>query len=413
MKSLSKYFLSKRAVILAFFLNFLGFYCILLLLANLNLLAFSRHVTIPLRIIIVLSLCLAFLRLPKLSIRNSTLLFIIFSVLYFLRIFVDAVLDRPLYISYMQVFFYYLTFGFIPFLILRHLFLDIDALNKMRKWFFISALIFSALATIIYAQFIGQVGRLTSGVSENDLISPLILSYCSALVLGVSMNVWLTSKLTNRGKAYIILINLLSLTPFFLGASRGSIIAISLPLLFIVITNKRLVTNLKVLVSSVFAFILLVVVAEYFGSNIFSRFTSIFTDVSTNSSSGERVLIWKQSFSQFLNNPIFGDRMELVGYNIYPHNLFVEVLQNLGIIGFLPFLCLVIIGLKECFLLFRNYRSYSWVGVFFLQALSQNLFSGTIYNASWFWFSLALVISVRLSLKKQKQHKKYELSTSL
>lgn len=413
MKNLIRYSTCNRALILAFFLNFLGFYCVLLLFANLNLLAFSRYITVPLRLLIILCLCFAFLRSEKLSLYYSSLFFLVFSLLYFLRIFVDFFLDRQFYTSYQQVFFYYLTFGFVPFILVRHMQITPKTLNQMKKWFLVSGFIFSLLATIIYAKFIGQVGRLTSGASENDLISPLILSYCSALVIGICMNMLLTNRLSRGRKFATLILIVLSLTPFFLGASRGSIFAIALPILFIIITNKRFITNLKVFISSIIAFILLVLISDYFGSNIFNRFISIFSDVSSNSTSGERVLIWKQSLSQFFANPIFGDRMEVVGYNIYPHNLFIEVLQNVGLLGALPFFCLVAIGLKECFLLFRNHRSYSWIGVFFLQALAQNTFSGAIYNASWFWFSLALVISVRLSLKFFKNRRLDELSTSL
>ncbi|WP_188504868.1 O-antigen ligase family protein [Parapedobacter pyrenivorans] len=406
--------LINKASLLAFFLNFLGFYCILLVFANLNLLEFSRYVTVPLRILIVSCLCMGFIKRQKYNVGGSTLLFLLFAVLYFLRILTDALLDRNLYISYQQVFFYFLTFGFIPFLAIRHTSFRVDALIAMREWFFVSAFAFSLLATLSYAKFIGQVGRLTSGVSTDDLISPLILSYCSALVLGVSMNLWLTTTRKKfREKMSLIVLMLLALTPFFLGASRGSIFAIALPIIFLVITNRKAVANLKVLFASLIALIFLVIISDYFGSNIFDRFLNMFSDSNSSSTAGERVLIWKQSLSQFYSNPIIGDRMELVGYNIYPHNIFIEVLQNLGVLGFVPFIGLIFIGIKECFLLFRNHREFCWIGVFFLQSLSQNMFSGAIYNASWFWFSLALVISVRLSLKTQKRYTTDELSTSM
>src|SRR5690606_15320911 len=135
----------------------------------------------------------------------------------------DAFLGRKLYISYSQVFFYFLTFGFIPFVTVRHIILSKSILISMKKWFLYSAFLFSSLATWSYAQFIGRVGRLTSGASSDDLISPLILSYCSAIVLGVTMNLLLTTNQSLKGKSALAFLALLSLTPFFLGASRGSI----------------------------------------------------------------------------------------------------------------------------------------------------------------------------------------------
>src|SRR5690606_38475869 len=109
-------------------------------------------------------------------------------------ILIDSMLGRHLYLSYSQIFFYFLTFGFLPFLMVRHIFVDVQVLRAMKKWFFVSAFAFSILATLSYAKFIGQVGRLTRGASVDDLISPLILSYCSALILGVCINLWLTTE---------------------------------------------------------------------------------------------------------------------------------------------------------------------------------------------------------------------------
>jgi hypothetical protein len=395
--------LGKNSSYIVFFLNFLGFYSLLLISANLNLLDFSRYLTIPIRLLIIILLIHLFLKSKKLNVSGSSLLFLLFSLLYVLRIGTDLLLDRKFFIPFSQVFQYYLAFVVIPFLIIKHIKFTKEYLSAMKRAAVHSSLLFSLLATVFYAKFFGKVGRLTEGASEDDLISPLILSYCSALIIGLCINFLLVEKCTGRRKAYLFVIMLLSLIPYFLGASRGSIISIALPILTIAMTNKYAVNNLKLLVAACFAFIILFIISDKFGSGIFLRFLNIFSDIESGNSSALRIDIWRQSIDQFLDYPILGDRMEVIGFNIYPHNLFIEVLQNLGMIGFIPFVCLVLIGFKECYLIFKNYRQHSWIGVIFLQSFAQNMFSGAIYNASWFWVSLALILNLRRSFKYFKE----------
>ena len=144
-----------------------------------------------------------------------------------------------------------------------------------------------------------------------------------------------------------------------------------------------------------------VYLSVYFGSNIVDRFTSIQSDIEEGSTSAIRLSLWREGLEQFMNNPFFGNSLEVDKYQFYPHNLFIEVLLSTGLIGFIPFTLLLFRGFKATINIFRNYPQYAWIGVLFLQSFMQNMFSGALYAASWFWLSLGLLFSFEFSLKKQ------------
>src|SRR5690606_10772028 len=98
--------------------------------------------------------------------------------------------------------------------------------------------------------------------------------------------------------------------------------------------------------------------------------------------------IWNTAFSQFKESPILGDKLRVDGFNGHAHNFFIEVLQTVGIVGFVPFTLLVFMVLRRSIYLYKHYPQHSWVPLIFLQTLAQHMFSGTLNAASWFWLSM-------------------------
>ena len=129
---------------------------------------------------------------------------------------------------------------------------------------------------------------------------------------------------------------------------------------------------------------------------------SIGEDIESGSSSSSRVIIWGHSWNQFLDYPFFGDKLQTNNVDIYPHNILLEILQSVGFIGFIPFVILLGYTFKICFKIFSKFPNYGWIPLIFIQALTQNLFSGAIYTASWFWITMALLIALNQKLKYEK-----------
>lgn len=382
------------------FLTFLGFYSVLLIGINFGLSELSRLLTIPMRMLIGLGCAIIFIFNIKKK-ASHLKYFLFFALIYLIRIFIDILYDEYFYISYTELIFYFVSFCVIPFVCLSKFdFSKID-FQKLYIVFLVSALIFSSLAVIFYGRFLGTVQRLSPNIVGEDVISPLTLSYSSSLIIGVTLVYNVYNKASSRIKILSYLALILSVLPFFLGASRGGIIALFIPFLFISILQLSVKNFLKYFALFILLIAGLIFLDDYFQSGLLNRFFSTSEAIESGGSSAIRLLMWKTSITQFFNNPFFGDKLNTEYFNHYPHNIFIEVLQTTGLIGFIPFLILTLKGIIVSMRIFKHIPQYSWIAFIFLQSLIQYMFSGALYSAAWFWTSLSIILSLNLFLVKK------------
>jgi len=244
---------------------------------------------------------------------------------------------------------------------------------------------FSFLSIFLYGKFIGQVSRVSSKTTGEEAISPLIFSYCGALIIGVCLFYLLYVKNKSKSIKYLSFIAIvLAVISFFLGASRGSILALFVPFVMMAISHLSFKSILKYILLLTIIIILLIYLDEYLGSGLLNRFMGTSEAIETGGSSASRLDIWDKSLSQFVNFPFFGDRLNTVDVNFYPHNIYIEAIQTTGIIGGIPFFVLVYQTIKASFNIFKNHIEYAWIPVIFIQSAMKHMFSGALYNASWF-----------------------------
>jgi O-antigen ligase len=256
----------------------------------------------------------------------------------------------------------------------------------------------------MYGKYIGQITRVSSNTTGESAMSPLILSYCGAVIIGVVAFYLLYVKKINKLTKYLSLVTIaLAVIPFFLGASRGSIFAIFIPFFIMAISNLSFKSILKYILLLTIIIILLFYLDEYLGSGLLNRFMGTSEAIERGGSSASRLDIWSKSLSQFLEFPFFGDRLNTVGVDYYPHNIYIEVLQTTGVIGGIPFFVLVYKTIKASFNIFKNHREYAWIPVIFIQSVMRHMFSGALYNASWFWVSMTIVLSLNYYLNKNEK----------
>lgn len=382
-----------RSLFTAVFLNYIGYYVYLLLLFYIGLSAYSLGFSVLIRFMILLGLFIVFFNGAKLKIKTSAYFFIIFSIIYLTRIIIDELKGLPYYVSTSKLILYYLSFCMIPFLLICNTRFRISDFITIRKALLLSGFLFSMLALFFFRNYIGTVGRLTAETAESDMLSPLALSYCSSLSIGIAASYWMENKIILREKIYLSLIILLSATPFFLGSSRGSLVALVFPFLLILISKKNLISNLRLIFIMFIALIAIIYLSEYIGSSLIDRFTQTASDIEQGDDAAIRTTMWRNALNQFVENPILGDRLKVDGFDIYPHNILIEILQSTGLLGFIPFFILTITVFSKALKIFRYAPAYSWIGILFIQCFTQNMFSGSIFSASWLLMSMALVIA--------------------
>jgi O-antigen ligase len=108
-----------------------------------------------------------------------------------------------------------------------------------------------------------------------------------------------------------------------------------------------------------------------------------------------RVDLWEGALRQFKTNPIFGDSFINNVGNFYSHNIIMDVLMSVGIVGSIPFF---IYFLAPFYYLIRlpseKKRAISVLFVVFLAALMLYMTSGGLFTAAEFWILSAAVIGI-------------------
>lgn len=374
--------MNKIIYILSFFL-FSGYYIGLEIIISLGRTDISRFYSIPIRIIQFLGMFYLIYRGIKKGLKIDSIFFIIsFCILYFLKVFYTENTpiegnEQPLKNNWAEYIFYYFVATFLP--ILAFASFNFKEYSKyVINGIIFSSFIFALVSIYIYYDAIGSgVGRISLLVyedpSQESTISPLALSYGSGLGISLCLYSLFFEKKSFWNRIYLFAVIGVSLVIFFMGSSRGALVAILLSVvcLFLFSNYKnKIIAAIFIFVSIPLSFIL----SEKIGSNLFER-----TDdaLSSGDTSGRNEL-WQDALNQFANSPIFGGRIEVSG--IYPHNMFLEVMMATGIVGIIlfciPFFKCLFNGIK-----FSNEdKIYLIPLIIFINGFSQNMFSGAIYN---------------------------------
>lgn len=380
---------SKRAVIdqsvaVAIGLTLLGYTVLLMVYSNvIGGTDGSRILTIPIRLLIVGFLVVAFLMSGRINRHPAVLWFLVFAGLYLLRVFMELFMPDPnLYQPPLQFLLYFVSFTALPFLLLSSLHFDMQLAERIRRFLMLLAAIFTIFTVLFYGSYIGQVGRISSAVDRyGAYISPLALSYQSALIIGIVTVHWASKRTTVLQTFGAFGLITISAVPFFLGASRGSLVALGLVALFFVSFWPDVKRRAYFVVGAVCIVLLAVVLQEYLGKGVFNRMANIAYQIETGSSSALRLMIWREGIDQFLSAPLFGNSLQHEGFRFHPHNMFVEVLIATGLLGIVPFSLFLLFVVKEAIRVVRKSPERSWVVVVFFVGFALNLFSGSISTA--------------------------------
>lgn len=386
------------------FLYFAGYYLVLIVVANTAGNEASRAFTIPLRILFLLLIFSLFLLEPRYRFNKSLFFFILFSQVYLVRIGFEMYDTTTIYsIPTHEFLLYFMAFVFLPLVFMSQVRVERQHYRYLALVVVFSCALMAIPTLFFYADLIGQVTRFNVSVDDN-YISPLALSYVSALGISVGSILLLTIPLGNLERLAVAASIFMCFVPFFLGASRGSFVALMIVFVFFISASKNKQNRLKSVLGVIAVAALLVGAQAYLGTGVFDRLLNIGDDIEYGASSVVRLEIWAHTWQQFLQDPVFGNSLESDFVRTYPHNIFLEVLISTGLVGFVPFVLFVFYLIKHCWFIVRHERQFTWVTAVFLLGLTENQFSGSVYSASWLAMGAAMVIGLRSYHKYSRCH---------
>lgn len=218
--------------------------------------------------------------------------------------------------------------------------------NQREKVIITKSIFFSGLLLIVFTVIFGEFYKGRLSININGYIDPNY--FCTSFIIVFGLLLYNIHKSKDRILSCFMLIALIIIV--VLSGSRGSLVTILLELMaYIVFLNKKHL--FKMLLFIVLLFIVLLILYNILPENIVGRF-NIFNSIKTDGGSG-RLEIWKNMLTIYVNgsfiSKFFGYGREssivlyknMTGINYTPHNLYIKILLEFGIVG----LFLVIIGM--------------------------------------------------------------------
>lgn len=386
----------KNLIFIISFFVYSGFYFGLAIILSLNLSGVSRLYSVPIRVLIAFLMLIVIHRSRNRLINNNNsrylVLFIIFWIFYLLKALFTEYFSTSYELgkTWYEYPMYAMIYVVIPFITFYTI--DIEKYKKTILNGFISSGFLLGIASLyLYGKYLTQgIGRLSMVryQSNEEFLNPLILSYAGVLTIVLCIYKLMILKEVNKMQIIYLTTNIiLSFIMFLLGSSRGSVIAIMLTIpLFIL--HSPLKQKIKFSILVILSIPIVIWAIEASGSSIFTRIENTVED-----KGGGRESLWNDAFTHFLDNPIFGGKIEIGG--IYPHNFILEIMMAMGIIGLMlispVFIKGVILGKKHA----KNNKSYLFVLLLFVIGMVQNFFTGGVYMAILLFVPLGIIFGIQ------------------
>lgn len=360
----------------------------------------------------------------------STYLLSIFLLIFQFRKYGLAILNKPFmaFIIVYCIYIYYYSFispkmniydlaytphdqfsFFLRSFMLFSLLLSSETIVKHFRvdFFLLTTVTLCLLVSFWYINSVSLASILSKGDDE-DFVGPMAIGYANAPIFTISIIQFFNSIDKNTIKSVLyICITVLSGYVVFAMAERGPII-FSLITLFICYYYRKVNSTKTLFFTATFLIILYVNIDNilecigYFFPDTTERLSQALegdTNGRLTTQSGYDG-VYVLGFNEFLKNPIWGSYFRIYGYGIfsgsYPHNIFIELLMTMGVIGFIPFMVLFIKTFKKCHNSFRY--SFSQKKeiflVFCLLSSIKLLVSGTIVFNIPFWTFLYIMSNV-------------------
>ena len=259
----------------------------------------------------------------------------------------------------------------------------------------------TAVVMLVFAEFVDGRFRLMGVITEDPNYLCAYFAFGVIYALGaISAGGKITKKLISIGELavyfYLVLIS----------GSRGGLLAIMAGVIAYLLSfgnkKRRHIVRKLVLLAVVFAGIVLML--DYLPETLRLRFTM--ENVSENGASG-RMTLWKQAFDRFLKanvlRQLFGFGTASVrwcflhfGYAVsnVVHNMFLETLVELGIVGAVLYTAAIFSFIKAAFQ-FEDKFAFGVIFSMLILSLSTSIYTFKPY------FNIMLFIIIMLNMQKE------------
>ncbi|KOR11801.1 hypothetical protein AMC75_12480 [Staphylococcus carnosus] len=297
------------------------------------------------------------------------------------------------------------------------LFLFSYNLKKIQKFFEVFVLVSTLLSIIAIIEYFYPNQFLSVGLNTGIVIG---LARAVGISCIINLSYFLISNKEIRIKILCLSSLLLNISALILTASRMAIISVVISWILLIflstkIKNKKIYVdkNTKIIVP-IFIFVIAFTIYLYIKGafdKILFRMTVLINESNGGTSLNGRFDRYETALHMFIDKPIFGNGIGSFSYvyggvtaSEYPHNIFLEVISEMGLIGLIGLLFLIVYVIYR-YIKINTDKSYETMKLSVsILLISLFLFlsvnsSGDLVENRIFFAILGLIISYSISFR--------------
>jgi len=363
----------------------------------------SQMITIPYRLFaFAICVIVILLNLKKgVVINRPSKVLCLFWVLALCRFFYDMYIRTDIFISgdyKFRIGMFMIIINIFPMISLFLSFNYID-FNKVLRFVYLSLSV-ATLLTFLRSDTMQIVDEYSRGDTMG--MSSIGTGHLGLSTFIMSVYLLLTQKKKFFGKVLFVIIAIVSILVMLRTGSRGPLLSLIVVIGFFIAGKSKSPVVLLLIIITLF------LLSDFIISGFLEVLDSIAPNLSRRLSSNQeegqiasRMFHYQYAWSAFLDSPIIGKyfAIYLIDHNIYAHNLFLDALMQLGIIGFS---LIVYVVVKTCKIVLNIIKQNSfgvWIGLLYIQYLSLLMVSSSYYLTPV--FSLSTIMLFMLSDKER------------
>lgn len=213
------------------------------------------------------------------------------------------------------------------------------------------------------------------------------------------------------------------LLPILIGAvvvskSRGPLVGMFIAF-FVYLTIASPQNRKQLLIGSVLLAVLIYVGSLFFKVDIIGLLLDRFF-FSTNYSSdldlsgASRLFLWNSAWNQFLEDPVIGRYISEQISNYYPHNIVLESLISMGVVGAALLAIFVGTTTYAAFSILRDdfaFKPALFFIIIFYKELAESMFSGNLIGNAELWITSCLIVAMHLAARMRSRKTQHSART--
>lgn len=338
--------------------------------------------SIPFRGFVLLLALMLIFRLRHRELPRGIGLLIVFWIAYLLRLLWDWNGGQP---KMEEAVVFFVGTVFIPGLAVALLSAEsIDWRLTATRMLWLGA----AFCTAAVASFHLGLGReseaiLMAGRLEFDTVNTITIGHTA--VSTVIAALCLSSDRERKArKAWLLIVCIPALVALVLAGARGPAVSLAVCVTALLIVTR----HWRLLFFALLAGLVFIAQPE---NELARRFMALLEPTLEDESSLERITLISNAFQQFVESPLLGGQLLDRVYFSYPHNLFLEALMAMGVVGALALIAILTRSALRATHLINQGNLF--IPLVLLQYFIAAQFSGAIWGWSAMWVPLASIIS--------------------